>query len=152
MLQSMSRQGNCLHNAPLESFFKTLKVEWVDRMRYATRGQARLDLIDWIEGFDNRQRLHSSIDYQSPAAFESQQSSASLWEIEVLQTLPAAPCWSTCGNPIGRALALRSHSAVQPPKAVASAPHAAQSIARWTQAAIHILDRAHTLLIWEGAV
>jgi putative transposase len=70
MLQSMSRKGNCWDNSPMESFFKTLKVEWVNRIRYATRAQARLDLIDWIEGFYNAQRLHSSIGYRSPAAFE----------------------------------------------------------------------------------
>ena len=68
----MSRKGNCWDNSPMESFFKTLKVEWVNRFRYATRAQARLDLIDWIEGFYNAQRLHSSIDYRSPAAFEKQ--------------------------------------------------------------------------------
>jgi putative transposase len=54
----------------MESFFKTLKVEWVDRIRYATRAQARLDLIDWIEGFYNTQRVHSSIEYRSPSSFE----------------------------------------------------------------------------------
>jgi putative transposase len=70
MAQSMSRKGNCWDNSPMESFFKTLKVEWVNRLRYATRAQARLDLIDWIEGFYNSKRLHSSIDYRSPAAFE----------------------------------------------------------------------------------
>jgi putative transposase len=70
MVQSMSCKGNCWDNAPMESFFKTLKVEWVDRMRYATRAQARLDLIDWIEGFYNAQRVHSSIEYQSPSSFE----------------------------------------------------------------------------------
>jgi putative transposase len=67
MVQSMSRKGNCWDNAPMESFFKTLKVEWADRMRYATRAQARLD---WIEGFYNAQRVHSSIEYQSPSSFE----------------------------------------------------------------------------------
>ena len=64
MVQSMSRKGNCWDNAPIESFFKTLKVEWVDRIRYATRAQARLDLIDWIEGltlpgFDVHQNFDS---------------------------------------------------------------------------------------------
>jgi putative transposase len=54
----------------MESFFKTLKVEWVHRWRYATRAQARLDLINWIDGFYNTQRMHSSIDYRSPAVFE----------------------------------------------------------------------------------
>ena len=70
MVQSMSRKANCWDNSPIESFFKTLKVEWVHRCRYTTRLQARLDLIDWIEGFYNTKRLHSSIDYRSPAAFE----------------------------------------------------------------------------------
>ncbi len=70
MAQSMSRKGNCWNSSPMESFFKTLKVEWANRFRYTTRAQARLDLIDWIEGFYNAQRLHSSIDYRSPAAFE----------------------------------------------------------------------------------
>jgi len=70
MVQSMSRKGNCWDNAPMESFFKTLKVEWVDRIHYTTRAQARLDLIDWIEGFYNTQRVHSSLEYQSPSSFE----------------------------------------------------------------------------------
>jgi len=55
----------------MESFFKTLKVERVYQLRYETRGQARLDTIDWIEGFYNRQRRHSAIDYQIPVTAES---------------------------------------------------------------------------------
>ena len=55
----------------MESFFKTLKVERVHQLRYATRAQARLDVIDWIEGFYNRERLHSSIGYQAPRDVES---------------------------------------------------------------------------------
>ena len=72
MVPSMSRTGNCWDNSPMESFFKTLKVEWVNRVRYATRAQARLDLIDWIEGFYNANRLHSSINYLSPTSFEKE--------------------------------------------------------------------------------
>lgn len=71
MIQSMSRKGNCWDNAPMESFFKTLKVERVYQLRYDTRAQARLDIVDWIEGFYNRQRMHSAIDYQIPAVAES---------------------------------------------------------------------------------
>ena len=71
MVQSMSRKANCWDNAPMESFFKTLKVERVHQLRYATRAQARLDVIDWIEGFYNRERLHSSIGYQAPRDVES---------------------------------------------------------------------------------
>jgi putative transposase len=66
MTQSMSRRANCWDNAVIESFFKTLKVERTHRVRYLTRAQARLDIVNWIEGFYNRIRLHSSIGYCSP--------------------------------------------------------------------------------------
>lgn len=69
--QSMSRVGNCWDNAPMESFFKTLKVERVYQTRYATRDQARLDIVDWIEGFYNRQRRHSAINYLTPVAADA---------------------------------------------------------------------------------
>ncbi len=55
----------------MESFFKTLKVERVHQLCYDTRAQARLDIVNWIEGFYNQERLHSAIDYQSPASAES---------------------------------------------------------------------------------
>ena len=71
MLQSMSRKANCWDNSPMESFFKTLKVERVYQLRYETRAQARLDIVDWIEGFYNHRRLHSSIGYRAPAHLES---------------------------------------------------------------------------------
>lgn len=71
MLQSMSRRANCWDNAPMESFFKTLKVERVYQLRYETRAQARLDIVDWIEGLYNHRRLHSSIGYRIPAHVES---------------------------------------------------------------------------------
>ena len=71
MIQSMSRRANCWDNAAMESFFKTLKVERTHRLRYDSRAIAKLDIIDWIEGFYNRRRMHSSIDYQTPAAAES---------------------------------------------------------------------------------
>jgi len=70
MVQSMSRRGSCWDNAAMESFFKTLKVERTHRVRYATRAQARLDTVNWIEGSYNRRRLHSSIGYRSPVNFE----------------------------------------------------------------------------------
>ena len=71
MIQSMSRRANCWDNAPMESFFKTLKVERTYQVRYETREQARLDIVNWIEGFYNSTRLHSSIGYQSPVAMEN---------------------------------------------------------------------------------
>ena len=71
MTASMSRKANCCDNAVIESFFKTLKVERTDQLRYATRAQARLDIVDWIEGFYDRYRLHSSIGYQTPVGKET---------------------------------------------------------------------------------
>jgi hypothetical protein len=60
MVQSMSRRANCWDNAAIESFFKTLKVERIHRIRYQSRAQAKLDIVNRIEGFYNRQRIHSS--------------------------------------------------------------------------------------------
>lgn len=67
---SMSRKGNCLDNAPMESFFHTLKVERVHHRTYGTRAEARRDLFAYIEGFYNSRRLHSAIGYRSPADME----------------------------------------------------------------------------------
>ena len=72
MTPSMSRKANGWDNAAMESFFKTLKVERVNQVRYETRAQARIDLVDWIEGFYNSQRMHSAIDYQIPNQLEKQ--------------------------------------------------------------------------------
>lgn len=66
---SMSRSGNCYDNAMMESFFATLKAEWVDQ-RYATRAEARSAIFDYIERWYNRRRRHSSLGYLSPAVFE----------------------------------------------------------------------------------
>jgi len=70
MRQSMSRKGNVWDNAPMESFFKTLKVERVYGQRYETRDQARLDIVNWMEGFYNRKRMHSALGYRSPVQYE----------------------------------------------------------------------------------
>lgn len=67
---SMSRTGDCYDNALAESFFATLKTELIDRQPWPTRRAARQAIFDWIEGFYNRQRLHSALGYQSPATFE----------------------------------------------------------------------------------
>jgi len=66
---SMSRPGCCHDNAPMESFWATLKSELTQHQRYATREEARRDLFWYIEVFYNRHRLHSSLEYQSPAAY-----------------------------------------------------------------------------------
>ena len=68
---SMSGKGDCWDNAAMESFWSTLKNELVHHERYETREQARASIFEYIEVFYNRQRLHSSIGYQSPEAFEA---------------------------------------------------------------------------------
>ena len=72
--QSMSRKADCWDNAPMESFFHTLKTELVMHEDYRTRDQARASIFDYMEVFYNRQRRHSSISYEAPLAFETQQS------------------------------------------------------------------------------
>ena len=72
LIASMSRRGNCYDNAVMESFWSTLKLELVYRRRFATRSEARNEIFHYIESFYNRQRAHSSLDYQSPVDFELQ--------------------------------------------------------------------------------
>jgi transposase InsO family protein len=67
---SMSRTGNCLDNAPMESFFHTLKVELVHQRRWATRDEARRELFAYMEGYYNRQRIHSALGYVTPEQAE----------------------------------------------------------------------------------
>jgi putative transposase len=67
---SMSRRGDCYDNAPMESFFHTLKTELVHHQKYATREEATRDIFAYIEGFYNRIRRHSSIGYISPIEME----------------------------------------------------------------------------------
>ena len=67
---SMSRKGNCWDNAPMESFFATLKKELVHLTHYPTRNAARQSLFEYIEMFYNRVRRHSSLGYQPPEQFE----------------------------------------------------------------------------------
>jgi len=70
LVASMSRKGNCYDNAVKESFFHTLKTELVNHVRYRTRDEARASVFEYIEAFYNRQRIHSSLGYQSPSDFE----------------------------------------------------------------------------------
>jgi putative transposase len=71
MQVSMSGKGDCWDNAPMESFWSTLKTELVHHEQYATREQARQSIFEYIEVFYNRKRLHSSLGYQSPESFEA---------------------------------------------------------------------------------
>ena len=67
---SMSRRANCWDNAPMESFFASLKKELVHDEDYPTRAEARASLLEYIEVFYNRIRRHSSLGYRSPVEYE----------------------------------------------------------------------------------
>lgn len=69
--QSMSRKADCWDNAPMESFFHTLKTELVVHCDYQTREEARSSIFEYMEVFYNRQRRHSSVRYEAPLAFEA---------------------------------------------------------------------------------
>jgi putative transposase len=68
---SMSRRGNCWDNAPMESFFATLKKELVHDEDYATREEAKASIFEYIETFYNRVRRHSTLGYLSPVNYEA---------------------------------------------------------------------------------
>lgn len=67
---SMSRRGNCWDNAPMESFFASLKKELVHDEDYPSRAAARASVFEYIEVFYNRVRRHSALGYKSPAEYE----------------------------------------------------------------------------------
>ena len=67
---SMSRKGDCLDNAVAERFFGSLKREWTTNQVYATRQEARDEVIDYIERFYNSRRKHSYLGYVSPNEYE----------------------------------------------------------------------------------
>jgi putative transposase len=70
MIGSMSRKGNCYDNAPMESFWGTMKRERIFHRRYATRAEAKSDIFEYIEVFYNRYRRHSALGYKSPVSYE----------------------------------------------------------------------------------
>jgi len=73
---SMSRRGNCWDNAVAESFFATIKVELAHDADWTSRGEARGEVFEYLEGFYNGQRRHSTLGYLSPLAFEQQWAAA----------------------------------------------------------------------------
>ena len=72
LVQSLSRPRQCWDNAVAESFFSTLKQELVYRLTLATRAQARAASFEFIEIHYNRARLHSSLNYRTPAEYEAE--------------------------------------------------------------------------------
>ncbi len=71
MIQSLSRPGQCWDNAVAESFFATLKCELIHGNVWPTRAHARRAIVEYVEGWYNQRRLHSSLGYRSPEAYES---------------------------------------------------------------------------------
>ena len=69
MTASMSRKGNCWDNAPMESFWGSLKTELVHHRQFGTREQAKREITEYIEIFYNRIRKQARLGYPSPAAF-----------------------------------------------------------------------------------
>jgi len=67
---SMSKKGDCWDNAVAESFFHTLKVELIHRMRFKTREEAKAKIFEYVEMYYNRKRAHSTLGYLSPFEFE----------------------------------------------------------------------------------
>jgi putative transposase len=78
IVQSMSRRGDCLDNAPMESFFASLKKEHVHQACFATREAAKAAVFDYIEVFYNRQRLSSAIGYRTPVQARADMAKASI--------------------------------------------------------------------------
>ena len=71
LIASMSRKSMPYDNAVMESFFASLKQELTHHERFVDRDTARAEVFNYIESFYNRQRLHSSLDYRSPEAFQN---------------------------------------------------------------------------------
>lgn len=70
LICSMSRRGECLDNAVAESFFGSLKTEYVDDENYRTQQEAKQSIFEYIEVFYNQRRRHSTLGYFSPQDFE----------------------------------------------------------------------------------
>ena len=70
LIASMSRKGNCFDNAPMESFWGTLKQELVHHRRYRTRQEAIEYITEYIEVFYNRQRRQARLGFLSPVVYE----------------------------------------------------------------------------------
>lgn len=75
-LPSMSAAGHCYDNAAMESFWSTLKTEWLHQYDFQNQPAAELAIFDYIETFYNPKRLHSALGYRSPVEFELELSHA----------------------------------------------------------------------------
>lgn len=74
LIQSIGTVGDAFDNAVIESFWGSMQIELLNRKRWTTRLELSMAMVDWIEGFYNRRRRHSSIGNVSPIEFERRQS------------------------------------------------------------------------------
>jgi len=81
LTMSMSRKGDPWDNAMMESFFGSLKTEWIDN-GYATEAQARMEVFKYLEMFYNPTRRHSALDYLSPVEYERRYEAGQLTPME----------------------------------------------------------------------
>jgi transposase InsO family protein len=77
---SVGRKGQCWDNAVAESFFATIKAEMLDQRAWPTKAVAHKAIFEYIEGWHNTRRLHSSLGYLSPAAYEATQAPATSYQ------------------------------------------------------------------------
>ena len=89
MICSMSRKGDCYDNAVMESFFGSLKVEWLEGCAYETRREASEDVVAYIETFYNTRRRHSHLGNISPVEFERSAKSQDLGSLSESDALRA---------------------------------------------------------------
>ena len=106
----MGSVGDAYDNAMAESFFATLECELLDRRRFKTQAEARMAVFEFIEGFYNLRRRHSSLGYLSPVDFERRHAS---WRRRARHPRPANPIMPPCSplsstSPRGRRKSARA--------------------------------------------
>ena len=106
---SMSRRGNCYDNAVMEAFFSSVKSETADR--FASFGDAKMELFDYIEVFYNQRRRHSTLGQISPAAFERQAAMDAAVPVDA-QTAPTGT-WKTAQTAVSHSAHSRSQYSVK---------------------------------------
>ena len=81
MVSSMSRKGNCWDNAPMESFFRTLKRESLHRFTFKTRNEEKEKVFEYIDTFNHRKRTHSALGFMSPELYQTQEAKVARFRV-----------------------------------------------------------------------
>jgi transposase InsO family protein len=83
VVRSVGRKATCYDNAVAESFFASLKKEFVHRRKFATRAEARVAIFEWIERWYNNKRLHSTLGYKTPVDWEQSHAQSKQHDVEL---------------------------------------------------------------------